>query len=713
MPAMGGMARRLTWYPGMNVAVGWTPGGRSVLFRSMRYSVDQYFRLFTVSLAGGLPAALPLPYATQGSYAPGGRRIAYVPFRNHTWFEAWKHYRGGLEPRIRIARLSDSSVVPLPRGGGADEDPMWIGRAVFFLSDRTGGHVRLYRYGLHSRRVTAVSPADGSDILSATAGVPGTAHPTIVYTEMGKLFLYDVTTGAVRRVPVELHADFPSAHPYWRSVGHELTDAGLSPHGVRAVFEAHGDIVTVPAKHGDAEDITRTPGAFEREPAWSPDGKWIAYFSDASGEYELYVSPQSGIGAVRRIALGPDPTYFYDPQWSPDSRYIALHDISQHLWIVNVKTGRLTLVAKRYYDEAEQPFETGWSPDSRWLAYSTVLPNELNAVFVYSLASGRSTQITDGMSDAEWPRFDPSGKYLYFLASTNPNPSFAVGELSAIDYPTVYSPYVAVLRSDLPSPLAPRPGEERTAPAKAKAKPKKQPSPAQPARVTIDFAGLRQRILALPMPPRAYADLEVSASGVLWLAAGPVVAESRPDHPELALYRFSLKKRAATLVLPTVAAFVLSADGKHLLIEQGPSWRIVPAVAKIPPGGVLDTSRLKVYVDPPKQWRQMYREVWRIERDFFYSPQMNGLNVGAAERYYARFLPGVRARSDLAYLLHDMLGDLTVSHLFLFPVPPAPGSRPVSVGLLGADYTIDHGRYRFSRIFGGESWDPRLHAPLT
>ncbi len=715
MPADGGPARRLTWHPGPDISIGWTNDGKRVLFRSTRYSVDPlYSRLFTVSIDGGFPMPIALPWATQGSYSPNGLRLAYVPFRNHTPFETWKHYRGGMESRIRIALLSDSSVTSVPRGGGNNMDPMWVGNSIYFISDRTGGHFRLYRYRVGSQTAQAVSPDDGHDILSASAGALDTSHPAIVYAEMGKLFLYDVKSGKIRRISVDLHADFPSAQPHWDKVGDELMNPGISPHGVRAVFQAHCDILTVPTKFGDAQDITNTTGACERYPAWSANGKWIAYFSDASGEYQLYLSPQNGIGTVRKISLGEHPTYFYNPVWSPDSKYIVFHDIAQHLWILDVETGKLTLVTDRYYDEEGAPFYASWSADSQWLTYTAILPSEMDAIFVYSLASGKSTQITGGMSDARASRFDPSGKYLYFLASTNPNTSGRVGELSAIDEPTVYSPYVVVLRKDIPSPLAPRPGEEKVSQAAAAAKAEaKKPAAKSPAKVTIDFAGLHQRILALPMPPRAYRDLEVSAPGVLWLTAGPVVDESRPDHPALTLFRFTLKSRKAQMVLPVVQDFQLSADGKQMLIQQGPHWSIVPAAAKVAPGkGMLRTADLRVRVNPPKQWRQMFYEVWHVERDFFYSPQMHGLSVPAAEKYYSQFLPGVESRSDLIYLFHDMLGNLTVSHLFLERVF-SNGPKPVPVGLLGADYAIDNNRYRFSRIFSGENWNPGLHAPLT
>jgi tricorn protease len=720
MPAEGGQARRLTWYPGPNVTVGWTKDSEQILFRSLRKSIDPlYFRLFTVPVNGGLPTALPLPYATQGSYSPDGARLAYVPFRNHPWFEAWKHYRGGMQPRIRIALLSNSSVTTLPRDGANNKDPMWIGNAIYFLSDRSGGFFRLYRYDVASKTVKAISPDDGHDILTATAGDVDGSHPAIVYTQMGKLFLLDVKSGRIRQVPVTIHADFPDAQAHWTSAAHGLRNPDISPHGVRAVFQADCDIVTVPTKHGNAQDITNTTGACERDPAWSPDGSEIAYFSDASGENELYISPQNGIGKVRKISLGAHPTFYFDPVWSPDGKYIAYNDIAQHLWVVDVKTGKTTLITTSYYDAGYSSFNQAWSADSGWLTYTAVLPNYLHAVYVYSLDSGKSTRITPPGSDAAMSEFDPSGKYLYFLASTNPNPGGEVGELSSIDEPTVYSAYVAVLRKDIPSPLAPIAGEEKASkedsakkdsdPAKKKAAAK----PGTPAKVTIDFAGLSNRILALPVPPRAYQGLASNAPGVVWLLAGPVVSQSAPDHPGLTVYRFSLKKRKAKQVLADVDNFAVSADGKHLLLEQHAQWRIVPAAAKIDPGAgtTLNTGGLQVYVDPRKEWNEIYHQVWRIEQNFFYSPQYNGVDLPKAEQYYAQFLPGVESRADLQYVLHDMLGNLSVSHMFLSM--PRPEGRPVPDGLLGADYKIENDRYRISHIYSGENWNPQLHAPLT
>ncbi|MGH9491405.1 MAG: S41 family peptidase, partial [Terriglobales bacterium] len=725
MPAAGGQPRRLTWHPGPDEAVGWTPDSREVLFRSMRSSVDYYYRLYTVPLAGGMPVALPLPYANQGSYSPSGRRIAYVPFRNHPQREAWKHYRGGMIPRIRLAVLSTSATQGLPRDDSNNQDPMWVGGAIYFLSDRTAdhhdnGHFRLYRYDLRTGQTRAVSPADGHDILFASAGDLA-GRPAIVYTEMGKLFLLDVRSGRIRRSAVTLRGDFPAAQPHYAAVAHALANPAISPRGVRVAFQARGDILTVPVKYGTAQDITNTPGVMERYPAWSPDGRWIAYYSDAAGLYQLDIAPQDGIGKVRAIPLGTEPDFYYTPVWSPDSRHIAFSDITQNLWIADVANGQLTQVATSYYDHGGPGFDPAWSPDSRWLTYTNLLPNYLQAVYVYSLADRASHAITSGASDAGNSRFDASGKYLYFLASTNPNPGAVVIAMSSYARPTVASAYAVVLRKDLPSPLAPRPGLETPPAAPAAAPPAADPpakkKTAAPPVVKIDFAGISQRIIALPIPPRNYTDLETAGAGVVFLTAGPVVPQARADHPGQDLYRFDLKTRKTKPVLSGIQDFVLDAAGNKMLIQRGQGWFVLPAAAPavfhLHPGqGHLATADMHVEVVPRQEWAEMYRDLWREEAAYFYSPQMHGLSVPAAEKYYAQFLPGVESRSDLQYLFHDMLGNITVSHLFL-SMPPPSGPKPVQTGLLGADYALVHGRYRFERIYSGENWNPGLHAPLT
>ncbi|OYV98571.1 MAG: protease [Acidobacteria bacterium 21-70-11] len=721
VPAAGGEPRRLTYHPGADVALAWTPDGTRVAFRSPRASVADPEQMYTVPAAGGFPTEVPLPRVQEASYAPDGSHLAYEP--NFQWQPAWKSYRGGQTARIWIADLADSSIVKVPQAGNSnDKNPMWVGDSVYFLSDRNGP-VSLFAYDLGSRAVREVVKNDGLDIGSASAG-PG----AIVYEQFGSLHLLDLTSGQDRTVPVRLAADMPQLRPHFLQLDpvKDILAAGISPTGQRAVFEAHGEIVTVPAEKGDIRDITNTPGAAERDPAWSPDGTRIAYFSDESGEYALYVRPQDGLGEVRKIDLGNPPSFFYAPTWSPDSKKIAYSDKRLNLWVVDLERPTPVKVDTDRFDSPAHEFDVRWSPDSRWLAYTKQLPSQLRAVFVYPLAGGKATQVTDGMSDALYPVFDAGGKYLYFTASTNVGLTAGWLDMTSIGHPLTRSVYAAVLKKGVASPIPPQSDEEK---AKGADKGKKEDAAAnadakngeakakdgkaeKAAAVAIDFDGLDQRIVALPIPAKNYRGLWAGKEGKLFLVEGPLVdVEAGP--PKLDVSRFDLETRKTEPLLEGVSAFALSANGEKVLYRSGPAWHIVGS-DKAPKGGdgALAMKGLKVYVDPKAEWAQMYREVWRIERDFFYDPHFHGLDLAAAEKAYAPYLAGIASRDDLSALFAEMTGNLTVGHTFVRG-GAEPKSDKVSVGLLGADYTIDGGRYRFARVYSGENWNPDLQAPLT
>ncbi|HQT94339.1 MAG TPA: PDZ domain-containing protein [Thermoanaerobaculaceae bacterium] len=721
VPAAGGEPRRLTYHPGADVALAWTPDGTRVAFRSPRASVADPEQMYTVPAAGGFPTEVPLPRVQEASYAPDGSHLAYEP--NFQWQPAWKSYRGGQTARIWIADLADSSIVKVPQAGNSnDKNPMWVGDSVYFLSDRNGP-VSLFAYDLGSRAVREVVKNDGLDIGSASAG-PG----AIVYEQFGSLHLLDLTSGQDRTVPVRLAADMPQLRPHFLQLDpvKDILAAGISPTGQRAVFEAHGEIVTVPAEKGDIRDITNTPGAAERDPAWSPDGTRIAYFSDESGEYALYVRPQDGLGEVRKIDLGNPPSFFYAPTWSPDSKKIAYSDKRLNLWVVDLERPTPVKVDTDRFDSPAHEFDVRWSPDSRWLAYTKQLPSQLRAVFVYPLAGGKATQVTDGMSDALYPVFDAGGKYLYFTASTNVGLTAGWLDMTSIGHPLTRSVYAAVLKKGVASPIPPQSDEEK---AKGADKGKKEDAAAnadakngeakakdgkaeKAAAVAIDFDGLDQRIVALPIPAKNYRGLWAGKEGKLFLVEGPLVdVEAGP--PKLDVSRFDLETRKTEPLLEGVSAFALSANGEKVLYRSGPAWHIVGS-DKAPKGGdgALAMKGLKVYVDPKAEWAQMYREVWRIERDFFYDPHFHGLDLAAAEKAYAPYLAGIASRDDLSALFAEMTGNLTVGHTFVRG-GAEPKSDKVSVGLLGADYTIDGGRYRFAHVYSGENWNPDLQAPLT
>src|SRR5262245_34391760 len=451
VPASGGVPKRLTYHPGFDGLAGWTPDGKQLLFSSQRASESRRFaRLFTMPVDGVNPAEVPLTMAWEGAYSPDGARLAYVPLQR--WFNAWKRYRGGSATPIWIANLSDSSVEKLPRADSNDFNPMWVGDKVYFLSDRSGP-ITLFAYDTKTKKVAQLIQNNGLDIKSASAGPDG-----IVYEQFGALNIFDSKSGKTSKVNITINGDMLTLRPKYEKVANRISDSAISPTGARAVFEARGEIISVPAEKGDARNLTNTPGVAERDPSWSPDGKWIAYFSDESGEYQLHLRDQKGMGEVKKINLGNPPSFFYNPNWSPDSKKIAYSDKRLNIWYVDIEKGQPVKV-----DTLSRGFASSlsWSPDNRWLSYAKPLKSWYSAVFVYSLEDGKSTQITDGLSDAQSPVFDKSGKYIYFTASTDIGPRVFGFDMSSYPHRPTRSVYVAVLKKTDPSPLAPESDEEK------------------------------------------------------------------------------------------------------------------------------------------------------------------------------------------------------------------------------------------------------------
>jgi tricorn protease len=712
VPATGGVPKRLTYHPGVDVVAGWTPDGKNILFRSVRNSYSGFSRLFTVAVDGVFPTELPLPMAYAGSYSADGARLAYVPLPPA--FQIWKRYRGGRASWIWVAKLSDSSVERIPRENSNDFNPLWVGNKIYFLSDRSGT-VTLYAYDTSSKKVSQVIDNKGLDIKSASAGPGG-----IVYEQFGSLYFYDLASGSPRALKISLAGDLPGVRPRFEKAASRILNAAISPAGARAVFEARGDILTVPAEKGDVRNLTKSSGVADRDPAWSPDGKWIACFSDDSGEYALHLLPQSGEGEVKTIDLGKPPSFFYSPVWSPDSKKIAFHDKRLNLWYVEVEKGTPVKVDTDLYDHPQRSLDPAWAPDSKWITYTKRLRSQFHAVFVYSLENGKATQITDGLSDARYPVWDKNGKYLYFAASTDYGTSTGWLDMSSYNRLVSRSVYVVVLKKDLPSPLAPESDEEKAPEAKPEekkepaAKPEEKPKEKgkEAVSVAIDFDNISQRILALPIPARPYGALFAGRTGVLFLLEGqPLVGF---PFQGFTLQKFELEKRKVEKVLDNVMAFDLSFNGEKMLYRLGQDRWFISGTAQPPkPGeGQLKTDQMEVRVDPRAEWKQMFHEVWRMERDFLYDPGAHGLDLAAAEKKYAPYLDSVAHRADLSYLFYEMLGNLVLGHTYVqggdLPQPPR-----VTGGLLGADYKVENGRYRFARVFNGENWNPQLRAPLT
>jgi tricorn protease len=746
VPAAGGVPKRLTWHPSADVVLGWSPDGKKILFSSNRESYVNVPELYTMDLNGSFPEKLPLPWGWEAAYSPDASRLAYVPMRRA--FSAWKHYRGGDTTPIWLANLSDSKIEKVPRDNSNDYCPMWIGGKVYFLSDRNGP-ATLWSYDTHSHQVKEEVKNSGLDFKSAGAGPDG-----IVIEQFGSLSLFDLKSGKVKPVPVNIAGDLPEVRERMVNVSRRLTNAHLSPSAARAVFEARGEIITVPAEKGDVRVITNTPKIMERTPAWSPDGKTIAYFSDASGEYELHLAPQTGMGPVAKIAM-PEPGFYRSPQWSPDSKKIAFTDSHMRIWYVDLESKKPVLVDKeRYWNPFGDDWVPVWSPDSKWLAYSTRLTNYLGAIQAYSLVSGKVTQITDGMSDAKNPVFDKDGKYLYFTASTDSGPSLQP-DVGSFTRSVTRSVYLVVLAKDQPSPFAPESDEEKPAdPSKPEppkpdaAKPDatksdaagpgaaKPDAPKPPAAkipdVKIDFENIGQRILAMPLPPRRYIELEVGKAGVLFALELPPPVPEQPG--TVTVHRHDLKSRKTDIAATGVRFFEVSLNGEKMLTRQGDNWFIrnlpppppASGAAPTPPAGgagpgaagaagsngQLNTANIEVRISPRDEWKQMYHEAWRVERDHFYDPGYHGLDLKAAEKRYEPFVEGIGSRADLNYLFSEMLGNMVVGHLAVFG-GEQPEVKRVQTGLLGCDFKIENGRYRFARVYNGENWNPQARAPLT
>jgi tricorn protease len=711
----GGEPRRLTWHPGADLVLGFTPDGNAILFASQReLHTARFQQLFTVPIGGGAVSKLPVPSASKASISPDGKTVAYVPLREA--FFGWKHYRGGTAARIFLLDLAtlDIEQVPQPKTRSNDTDPIWLGNTLYFRSDRNG-EFNLFRFDRASKDVEPVTSFRDFPVLSAGAG-----NNRIVCEQAGWLHVLDPATRSVTRLKVGVATDLAETRPRFAKGAKYIRGGTLSPTGARAAFELRGEIVTVPAEKGDDRNLTQSPGANDRSPAWSPDGKSIAWFSDGSGEYELHIVPQDGHGATRKIKVS-GAGFYEDPKWSPDGKSISYSDNSHTIWILDVASGTSTKVSTNAVYRPAPILDHSWSPDSKWLAYSRTGTTQMQSIQLWSAAEKKSYPLTDGLSDAREPLFDPNGKYLYFVASTDAGPTSDWFSQAALDSRQTNAIYLAVLPKGVASPLA-KESDEETAAAESKEEPKKEEpkkdeakkdEPAKPAVVTIDFARLSQRIQALPLPTAFYSDLQIATTGQLLYLKRPT-GNAFPSEDPGALSRFDLTKRKEDTLLEGVGGYELSRDGKRVLLVVKEAWSIADNGDKLDPAKRrLGIDKVEVRVEPRVEWKQMYDEAFRLHRDWFYDPGYHGADLNALRTKYAQFLPELASRADLTRVLQWFGSELVVGHFRLSGGDTLTEVETVQGGLLGADYEIANGRYRFKKVYGGLNWNPELRAPLT
>lgn len=731
--AAGGEPRRLTWSPDIgaeiaermgpdNAVLGWTPDGR-VLFRSRRDQWNAFMgRPWTVSPEGGIPAPVPVPYGGLASFSPDGKRIAYNP----SWreFRTWKRYRGGMAQDIWIYDLGSSAAERITDWEGVDDFPMWGGGTIYFLSDRDR-RANLYAYDVAARSTRQLTQFKEFDVKFPSLG-PG----AIAFELGGRIHLYDLASGRVAPVPIEVPSDKILARPRFIPVNESIEDFSLSPDGKRALFIARGEIFTVPAEHGEPRNLSGTSGARERTPAWSPDGRLVAYVSDESGEEEIWIRPQDGKGAATRLTTDGNGRRFA-PVWSPDSKRLVFSDLRNRLFWLDVATRKVTLVDTSRVWEIR---DYAWSPDGRWIAYAK--PSDQNIPFstinLYDTGTGRITPVTDDMTDSDSPVFDPDGKYLYFLSRRDWNATLA-GYESNFVYARRTRPYAVTLRADLESPFGPqsdeteiegekgakgeegeassKDGEDEKGGGKEKGKAKGKKKPAGPTKIDLD--GIAGRVAGFPVEPGEYGGLRAVSGKVLWLSRPTRTLTGKPPgKPSLRIY--DLEKREEKEVFAPVENYEVAARGEKLILLTDGKYAIVDVAAEQKADKTLDLSHMEMLLDPPAEWRQIFNEAWRLERDYFYAENMHGVDWPAMRERYGALLPHVAHRVDLTYLIGEMVGELGVGHSYVGG-GDQPKPEPVRIGLLGAELEADEasGRYRIARILEGQNWDKGRRSPLT
>ena len=726
IPASGGVPRQLTYYPARgplaprwgydNQVYDWSPDGRAVLFRSLRYSTDlSDSRLFLASAAGGLPVPLPMPESGAGDLSPDGTRVVYSPlFRD---FRTWKRYEGGWAQELYIFDRETHVVERVTTHRRADRDPMWIGNAIYFTSDRDGT-LNLYSYDLASRETTQLTDSDTWDV--RWPGDDGADR--IVYELNGELQIYSIGDGTSQAISITVPDDGLAMRPARVSAADLIEDAELSPQGERALFVARGDVFTAPIENGPTRNLTRSSSAHDKWARWSPDGRRIAYVSDATGEDEIWLVAQDGSGEPEQLTSGGQ-AMLYAPEWSPTGEHLAYGDKDGRLRVIDVETKEIVEVA----DEARGPLrDYVWSPRGGYLAFSMTDPTEFSSIWVWSLADRALHRITDELFH-EWnPAWDPDGDYLYYLSDRQFAPQLGSFEWNyLVDRETGI--YALALRKDVEHPLPPESdevevtgdddaeesdaaGEESDANEDADGDDEESEGDGEDA-IAIEFDGLSRRVVRLPVTFDNYVGLSGADDGVFFIRAGAQYY-GRGGDVQPALQRFTFEDREATTIASGIGGYAVSRDGERVLVRAGGGWSVYPA------GGgdatAVSTRGLMVDRVPAEEWAQIFDEVWRRFRDFFYVENMHGYDWKELRDRYRPLLEHVAHRSDLNYVIGEMVAELNVSHAYIAGGDWETPDRP-QVALPGAVFELDAaaGRYRIAEIFSGHNEEPRYRAPLT
>jgi tricorn protease len=707
----GGQPKRLTWHPGSDIALDWTADGRAVAFSSARETNHgRSAQLYHVSLAGGLPEKQMAARIYRGRYNQSGSVFAYIPFVPgyngiYGGTSGWRGYRGGTTPSITVMDMKAQTAKEIAGERVNDIEPIWANGSLYFVSDREDKVFNIFRYDDSSGSVAKVTDEATWDVRAADAH-----GGTIIYEAGGRLKTVDAASGAVSELRISIRPDLPQLRPQWKDAGKNVEAVDISPTGKRVAITARGDVYTVPVEDGSTRNITATDGAREYTALWSPKGERIAYIDASTSDQVLVIADQTGLGSVRRFPLGSDFYSLLD--WGGEGQRIAYSTNKLELYVIDVNNGARTLISK---GARRDSVEADFSPDGAWLAYTEEQSNANRAMKLYSFATGRSYPVGDALADASAPAFSPDGKYLYFAASTNSGPQQAWLDMSTQERPYRAGLYAAVLASNGASPVKPETGDESAAGEKKEDDKDKKKDEAKTTR--IDVAGLSDRIVALPVSERNYSDLAVAKDGTLYYIdnvqpGASVTPPGQREQEENELYRFKFDDKKAESVMSGVTSAGISAKGDHIVIGKADGSILVSEVGDKLDAKPVKLGDVKALVDPRKEWVQIFDEAWRMEKAFFYDPNMHGLDWDAVYARYRPLVDHVGRREDLSALLVEMIGEMQAGH-------NRTGGGDVytesgaNTGLLGADLVTANGRTRIAKIYDGESWNPFIDAPLA
>jgi len=718
IPSGGGVPKQLTWYPARgpltarwgydNQVYGWTPDGKRILFRSMRDGYDLTgTRLYTVGLDGGLPVPLPMPVSGGGDLAPDMLHAIYSPLTRD--FRTWKRYQGGWAQDLYIFDFKTNALTPVAHSVRTERDPMWIGNQIWFASDRDGT-LNLYDYDIESKKVTQTTHETQWDVRWPSKGESG----EIVFELNGELRVLDTASGKVTPIEITVPTDGVAMRPAHVSVGNWIEGGTLSPKGERALVVARGDVFSVPIEKGATRNLTHSSGSHEREARWSPDGARVAYISDRTGEEELWVENQDGSGEPEQLTKDGKRRR-QGPLWSPDSKSIALVDASGAITCVDVATKAVREVAR---DKAGNVGDYSWAPDSRWLAFSLQDENGFRSIWIWSSEDGKLTRVTGEFWNENEPYWDPNGNYLWFLSDREYAPLMNGLEWNMAANRTT-GIFALALRKDVAHPFPPESDEvtvKKDEPKKEGADEKKKDEPKSdaPKPVAIDFDGLAERVARVPVDADNYSGLTANKENLFYVRAGSFYY-GRSSERTSDLFAFSLKDRKATLLVEDAGGYSFSDDGSKILVRAGGAFALYDASPKGKDSKkVVSTAGLVADRVPHDEWVEAFHEVWRRFRDYFYVPNMHGYDWDALRKQYESWLPHVAHRSDLNYVLGEMVAELNIGHAYVTGGDWVAPQRH-AVALFGGRLTLDAaaGRYKISEIFRGQNEEEQYRSPLT